>query len=61
MQTTETAGAADSAHRPIFVLRLQAAPDRDPIHGLRSLLKFALRRCGMRALSAREEHDGRAQ
>lgn len=42
-------------HRPIFVLRLRAAPGRDPIRALRALLKFAWRRLGLRAVEVREE------
>jgi hypothetical protein len=44
-------------HRPIFVVRLRAAPGRDPIRSLRALLKFAWRQLGLRALTAREERD----
>jgi hypothetical protein len=47
--------------RPIFVLRLQAAPGRDPIRALKALLKFAWRRLGLRALSAHEESPGQPQ
>jgi hypothetical protein len=41
--------------RPIYLLRLRAAPGRDPIRSLRALLKFAWRRLGLRAIEAREE------
>jgi hypothetical protein len=37
-----------------FVLRLRAAPGRDAIHSLRRLLKYALRQCGLRAISVTE-------
>jgi hypothetical protein len=40
--------------RPRFVLTLEAAPDRDPVHALRALLKVALRRFGLRCTDARE-------
>jgi hypothetical protein len=38
-----------------FVLRLKAEPGRDAIHSLRRLLKYALRQCGLRAISVTEE------
>jgi Fe2+ transport system protein FeoA len=41
--------------RPIYVLRLRPLEGIDPIHALRRLLKFALRVCGMRAISVEEE------
>jgi hypothetical protein len=41
--------------RPTFVLRLRAVPGRDPIKGLRALLKLALRRFGLQCLDSREE------
>jgi hypothetical protein len=44
-------------HRPIFVLRLRAAPGRDPIRALRALLKHAWRRLGLRAIAVSEERD----
>jgi hypothetical protein len=43
------------AHRPIYTLRLLAAPDRDPVRSLRATLKYALRHCGMRCIDVREE------
>jgi hypothetical protein len=51
---------AEHAHshppRQVFVLRLKAEPGCDhPIHSLRRLLKYALRQCGLRAISATEE------
>jgi hypothetical protein len=45
-----------SARTPIYLLRLRAAPGRDPIRALRALLKFAWRFLGLRAVSIREEH-----
>jgi hypothetical protein len=39
----------------IFVIRLRAAPHRDGIRELRALLKVALRRFGLRAISVTEE------
>lgn len=42
-----------------FVLRLRAEPGRDPIHSMRRLLKYALRQCGMRAISVVEERRDR--
>jgi hypothetical protein len=41
--------------RQIYVLKLQAEPGRDPIRGLRRLLKIAKRHCGLRALSVHEQ------
>jgi hypothetical protein len=41
--------------RPIYLLRLRAAPGRDPIRALRALLKHAWRRLGLRAVEVREE------
>jgi hypothetical protein len=46
---------AASTAAPTFLLRLRAAPGRDPVHALRALLKFAWRRLGLRAISVREE------
>ena len=40
--------------RTRFVLTLEAAPDRDPIHSLRAILKIALRRFGLRCVDAHE-------
>jgi hypothetical protein len=42
--------------RPTFLLRLRAQKDIDPIKALRRLLKYALRMCGLRAISVEEEH-----
>jgi hypothetical protein len=44
-------------HRPIYLLRLRAAPGRDPVRALRALLKIAWRRLGLRALAVSEERD----
>jgi len=41
--------------RPIFLLRLRAQKNTDPIKALRRLLKYALRACGLRALSIEQE------
>jgi len=41
--------------RPIYRLRLRAQTDVDPIKALRRLLKYALRICGLRAISVEEE------
>jgi hypothetical protein len=41
--------------RPIYVLRLRPAPGRDPIRSLRTLLKFAWRQLGLRALEIYED------
>ena len=38
-----------------FVLRLRATRSGDGIRGLRAILKLALRRYGLRAISVREE------
>ena len=40
--------------RPTFLLTLQPARGRDGIHGLRALLKIALRKFGLRAIAVRE-------
>jgi hypothetical protein len=42
-------------NKTIFVIRLRAAPDRDPYRELKALLKVALRRHGFRAIDLREE------
>jgi hypothetical protein len=50
--------------RPIFVVRLRAAPGRDPIRSLRRLLKYEWRVCGLRAIAvseARHDPKGRAR
>ena len=41
--------------RPTFLLRLRAQKNIDPIKALRRLLKYALRVCGLRAVSIEEE------
>jgi hypothetical protein len=38
-----------------YVLRLRAPKNTDPIKALRRLLKYALRVCGLRAISVEEE------
>jgi hypothetical protein len=42
-------------NRPIFLLRLRAQKDADPIKALRRLLKYALRTCGLRCISIDHE------
>jgi hypothetical protein len=42
------------ADRPIFTIRLRPEPGIDGIRSLRRLLKFALRGCGLRAVSVEE-------
>jgi hypothetical protein len=44
--------------RPIYVLRLRPERGVDAIRALRFVLKYLLRRCGMRALSVEEEKIG---
>jgi hypothetical protein len=41
--------------RPVFTIRLRALPDIDGIKAIRRVLKYALRQCGLRALSVTEE------
>jgi hypothetical protein len=43
--------------RPSFVLELRPEPGVDPVLALRSLLKAALRRFGLRCVSLKEQHD----
>jgi hypothetical protein len=40
-----------------FVLRLRVKPGYDPIHSLRRALKYALRQCGLRCISAHQETE----
>jgi hypothetical protein len=42
------------ADQRIFMLTLIGRPGDDPIHGIRALLKLALRRYGLRCVNARE-------
>ena len=45
----------DPGKQRIFMLTLMAKPDGpDPYHGIRALLKLALRRYGLRCVQARE-------
>ena len=44
------------SEQPIFRLRLRAQKGVDSIKALRRLLKYALRMCGLRAISVEEEH-----
>jgi hypothetical protein len=48
-----------AAPEPIFVVRLRAPRGVDAIKALRRLLKFALRQCGLRCVSAEQEHADR--
>jgi len=41
--------------RPIYCLRLSAQKDVDPVKALRRLFKYALRICGLRAISVEQE------
>jgi len=52
--TTTTTTAKPATKRPVLVLELRPEPGVDPVLALRTLLKIALRRCGMRCISARE-------
>jgi hypothetical protein len=38
----------------VYMLTLIGRPGDDPIHGIRALLKLALRRYGLRCVNARE-------
>jgi hypothetical protein len=38
-----------------FVLRLCIKPGHDPIRSLRRALKYALRQCGLRCITVRQE------
>jgi hypothetical protein len=42
-------------HNTVFVIRIRAAPDRDPYRELKGMLKIAWRRHGLKALSVTEE------
>lgn len=53
---TGTTKKRTAATEPIYVLRLRAIPGRDGVRGLKAILKLALRRYGLRAISAREEN-----
>jgi len=41
----------------IFIARFRALPRTDAIRGLRRVLKYALRCCGLRCLSIEEERQ----
>ena len=43
-----------TAEPRIFMLTLIGKPGDDPIHGIRHILKLALRRYGLRCVQARE-------
>jgi hypothetical protein len=49
------------ANRPVFVLQLQHLPGVDPIRSLRAVLKWLLRRHGLRVLSIQEQHAPHAR
>jgi hypothetical protein len=46
-----------SERRPVFVLRLRALKDVDPLRALRWILKHMLRDYGMQAISCEEESN----
>jgi hypothetical protein len=50
--------AKPAADRPIFILELRPEPGCvDPVRALRALLKLALRRLGLRCVSAHESTE----
>jgi hypothetical protein len=53
--SAETGTTKRKATGPVYVLRLRAIPGRDGLRGLKAILKLALRRHGLRAISVREE------
>jgi len=55
---TDRAVNNDRCLRPIYVIRLRAAPGVDGIRALRAFLKVALRRFGLRAVSVDTEAEG---
>jgi hypothetical protein len=55
MTTIATKPAAQE--RPTFVLELCPEPGVDPVRALRAVLKVALRRYGLRCVSARENTE----
>ncbi|PWT93558.1 MAG: hypothetical protein C5B56_00545 [Proteobacteria bacterium] len=56
MATTDTTKPAKA--RRTFVLELRPEPGVDPILALRALLKVALRRFGLKCVSAHESNEG---
>jgi hypothetical protein len=54
---TDRAVNNDRCLRPIYVIRLRAAPGVDGIRALRAFLKVALRRFGLRAVSVDTEAE----
>jgi hypothetical protein len=48
---------SNEPERAVFLLRLRALPHVDGIKMLRRLLKYALRQCGLRALSVSEDKN----
>jgi hypothetical protein len=51
----DRAGESGAVQRPVFTIRLRALPNVDSIKAIRRVLKYALRQCGLRALSVTEE------
>jgi hypothetical protein len=51
VQITDASTKSKFAGRPVFTLKLQAEPNVDTTWALRGLLKIALRRFGLRAIS----------
>jgi hypothetical protein len=49
-----------AAQRPVYLLKLRAEPNVDPIRSLRAALKVLLRRFGLRAVSVSEDKPGAA-
>jgi hypothetical protein len=48
----------EANRRPVFLLRLRPEPHvTDPVRSLRNMLKAALRRFGMRAISVVQEEE----
>lgn len=45
----------DVTGRLVYTIRLRPEPGVDAVRALRALLKFALRRLGLRAVEARED------
>jgi len=58
LQGEHSASATTGKGRAVYVVRLRPERGVDGVRALRSLLKAALRRHGLRCLSAREADDG---
>jgi hypothetical protein len=56
-ETAEVSARARGRDQQVFVLRVTPKPGVDAIRALRALLKTALRRHGLRALSIRQEDE----